>query len=151
MPMTIAWNSPAERTIDVRADRKSQLIPIEIASDRVTRTKVVIRNMSTYGLGVRGDIELLACERVKVFLPGGREIGATVRWARKNTYGLALDEAINPALLQPKPVSRPSEIVTRDDNPGFRPLVVKATTQRPGFVRSNRDEILHSASRWTSD
>ncbi len=149
--MTIDWKPSAAKSSGPRADRKSQLVPIEIASDRVGRTKVIVRNLSPYGLGVRGDIELLACERLTIYLPEGRTIGATVRWARKNTFGLALDEAINPASLQPKSVSNPTELTTRDDGARFIPVVVHATTQRPGFVRSHRDQILDGSSHWTRD
>lgn len=149
--MTIDWNPSAAKAAGPRADRKSQLVPVEIASDRVKRTKVIVRNMSPFGLGVRGEIELLACERLVIYLPDGREVGATVRWARKNTFGLALDEAINPAALQPKVADRPTELTTRDDLAGFIPVQVQASTQRPGFVRSPRDQIFDGASHWTRD
>jgi hypothetical protein len=149
--MTIDWNPPAAKASGPRADRKSQLVPIEIASDRVGRTKVIVRNLSPYGLGVRGDVELLACERLTVYLPEGRKIGATVRWARKNTFGLALDEAINPVSLQPKSVHSATELTTRDDQNSFIPVTIQASTQRPGFVRSHRDQILDGSSYWTRD
>lgn len=149
--MTMEWTPPAAKPAGPRADRKSQLVPIEIASDRMQRTRVVVRNLSPYGLGVRGDVELIACERLTVFLPDGREIGATVRWARKNTFGLALDEPINPAALQPKAVSKPTELTTREGNAPFIPIQVASTSQRPGFIRSHRDQILDGASHWTRD
>jgi hypothetical protein len=149
--MTIDWNPSEPKTSGPRADRKSQLVPVEIASDRFGRTKVIVRNLSPYGLGVRGDVELLACERLTVHLPDGRSVGATVRWARKNTFGLALDESIALSALQPKSVNKPTELTTRDDNAGFVPIVVQTSTQRPGFVRSHRDQILDGASHWIRD
>lgn len=149
--MTMEWTPPAAKPTGPRADRKSQLVPLEIGSDRFGRTRVVVRNLSPYGLGVRGDVELIACERVIVYLPDGRQVGATVRWVRKNTFGLALDEAINPATLQPRPASKPADLMTRDEQRGFVALQVNANVHRPGFIRSHRDEILDGASHWVRD
>jgi hypothetical protein len=146
------WNPQAARKPeDPREERRSRLLPIEIASDRIARTKVVVRNLSPYGLGVRGQVELLACERLTVYLPDNSEIGATVRWVRDGTFGLALDEPINPALLQPKATTNPLNLTHRDQNPGFIPLQISQSTQRPGFVRSHRDEIFDGSSHWTND
>jgi hypothetical protein len=149
--MTMDWNPAAAKSSGPRADRKSQLVPVEIASDRLGKVRVVVRNVSPFGLGVRGEVELLACERVVVHLPDGRKIGATVRWARQNTFGLALDEAINPVALQPKAVSKPTELTTKEDKGSFVPLQVNANPHRPGFVRSHRDQILDGASHWIRD
>lgn len=150
MAMTMDWN-PSAKPSGPRADRKSQLVPLAISSERNRRSRVVVRNLSPYGLGIRGDVELLACERLVVHLPDGRDVGATVRWARKNTFGLALDEPINPVTLQPKAAESPGELTTRDDKAGFVPFHVKAATQRPGFVRSQRDQIFDGSSHWTRD
>jgi hypothetical protein len=150
--MTMDWNPrAAAKATAAREERRSRLLPIEIGSERFARTKVVVRNVSPYGLGVRGAVELLACERLTVYLPNKVEIGATVRWVRNGTFGLALDEPINPALLQPNATTNPLDLTHRDANPGFIPLQVNTNTQRPGFIRSHRDEILDGSSHWTSD
>lgn len=146
------WNpNTASQTSGPRATRVSRLLPIEIGSERLGRQKVVIRNIAPYGLGARGDVELLACERLTVYLPDGHEIGATVRWVRKNTFGLALDEPINPAVFQPKGAAVATTLVAKDADLGFVPIQIKATIQRPGFQKSHRDQILDGSSLWVRD
>jgi hypothetical protein len=148
--MTMDWK-PEPAKSGPREERKSRLLPIEVGSERMDRTRVVVRNLSPYGLGVRGDIQLLACERVTVYLPGGFEVGATVRWVRNGTFGLALDEAINPAVLQPKAATGPSTLKPKGESDEFQLMKVRTDTRRPGFIRSRRDDILNGHSHWTND
>jgi hypothetical protein len=150
--MTMDWNPNKDPSAEAqRPVRVSKLLPLEIGTERLGRVTVVVRNISPYGLGVRSEVELLACERVTVFLPGDEQVGATVRWVRKGMFGLALDEAINPAALRAKAASL-NDITTKDAQIGFVPLHIKtATQQRPGFQRSNRDNILNGHSHWVGD
>ncbi len=148
--MTANWNPNAGRAAPAttRADRTSRLVPLEISSDRLAQTRIVVRNLSPYGIGARGDVELIACERVTVHLPEDHKIGATVRWVRGQTFGLLLDERIEPAQLQVKPGSAPTDFVAKDSNVQFVPVKVNKDYHRPGFVRSHRDQIMDGHSRW---
>jgi hypothetical protein len=149
--MTTHWQ-PQSGPQSPREQRTAKLLPVEIGSERFGRTKVVVRNISPYGLGVRADIELLACERVTVYLPGDLEIGATVRWVRKGTFGLALDAPIDPSLLRAKPAASPNDITTKDAQVGFIPMHIQnVVQQRPGFQRSQRDVVLNGHSHWIRD
>lgn len=140
-----------------REKRVSRLVPLELSTDRHARVRVVVRNISCYGIGARGDLDLLACERVMLHLPGGKDVGATVRWVRKGTFGLALDEPIDPESLRAKGASSLGELVPRDAQVGFLPMKPIVSSGRQGFHRSHRDEVLNgsgargptSVSRWT--
>lgn len=126
-----------------REQRIAKLLVLALSSAREERARIVVRNLSPHGLGARGDIDLLACERVTVHLPGGRDVAATVRWARKGSFGLALDERIEPDALQTRAVASPTELRSRDDAPGFEPLrVAPQQARRSGFQRSHRDQVL---------
>jgi hypothetical protein len=151
--MTMDWNPDREaKPQGTREIRMAKLLPIEIGSERLGRVKVVVRNISPYGLGVRSDVELLACERLIVFLPGDEQVGATVRWVRKGTFGLALDEAINPAALRANVAKSLTDLTTKDAQLNFAPVHVQPATQpRPGFQRSQRDSILNGHSQWLRD
>lgn len=146
--MTMSWNPKStEQDAAAREPRTSKLLAVELSSDRHPPARVVIRNLSSHGVGARGDIDLLPCERVLLHFPGGGRIAGTVRWVRKGTFGIALDERMPAEFLQAKAKS-PAEIVTRDAQIGFQP--VKHTvehTGRSGFQRTHRDEVLRSS--WT--
>lgn len=146
--MTMNWNPDShEQDAAAREPRTSKLLAVELSSDRNPPARVVIRNLSSHGVGARGDIDLLPCERVTLHLPDGAQIGGTVRWVRKGTFGIALDERLPTEFLQAKAKSS-AEIVTRDTVVGFQP--VKHTVEhagRSGFQRTHRDEVLRSS--WT--
>lgn len=147
--MTKNWN-PQSSTQDTsaREPRTSKLVAIELSSDRHPPTRVVIRNLSSHGIGARGDLDLLPCERITLHLPGGAKVAGTVRWVRKGTFGIALDERIPAEFLTVKPAAV-GEIVTRDTQLGFEPLRHKVeSTARSGFRRTHRDEVLRQSS-WT--
>lgn len=142
-PSTPSTNGP------VRETRVSKLVALELSSDRYRRVRIVVRNLSPHGLGVRGDIELLPCEQVIIHLPDGRDVNAIVRWARKNTFGLSLEERIAPEQLQPR--AAPSTvIVPRDAELGFHRLRHEASSSRSGFQRTHRDEVLRT-SNWRGE
>ena len=147
--MSMNWTPPIAAPDSEREPRTSKLVSIDMASDRHARTRIVIRNISSHGLGARADIDLLPCERVTVFMPDGTEIGATVRWARKNTFGLSLDQRISASFVQvqnaPNVAFQP-----RDEVQAFHRLHHSPVAGRSGFHRSHRDEVLKS-SHWTND
>jgi len=148
--MDMSWSPPKAEADNAREPRVSKLVSLELSSDRHQRTKIVVRNMAPHGLGARGEIDLLPCERVTVHLPDGRDIGATVRWVKKGTFGLALDERIDAAGVQPKTNAAGSGLVTRDAELSFHRLRHTTQTSRSGFQRSHRDEVLRN-SDWTTD
>ena len=145
--MDMSWKTPLLPADEsAREVRVSKLVALELSSSRYNRVKIVIRNLSPHGLGARADIELLPCEQVMVHLPDGRDVGAIVRWVKKNTFGLSLAERIEPEQLQPRPVAG-AAIVPRDADLGFNRLRHTATSSRSGFQRTHRDEVLQS-SHW---
>ena len=150
--MTAHWNSnEASGSSEVaREGRTSKLVAIELSSPRHARQRVVIRNLSRYGIGLRGELDLLVCERVVLHLPGNREVGATVRWARKGTFGLSLDEAIDPSELQAK-VASDGHLTTRDAQQGFVPFKPQMYNKSQGFLRTHRDQVLDGTSHWVED
>ena len=146
----MSWSPSRPDNDTAREPRVSKLVSLELSSDRHERTKFVVRNMSPHGLGARGDIDLLPCERVTVHLPDNRTIGATVRWVKKGTFGLSLDDRIDAQGVQPK-AKASTGLVTRDTETGFQRLRHNAhTAPRSGFQRSHRDEVLRT-SDWTTD
>lgn len=145
--MDMSWKpSPPPADGSVREIRVSKLVALELSSARYKRVRIVIRNLSPHGLGARADIELLPCEQVVVHLADGREVGAIVRWVKKNTFGLSLAERIEPEQLQPR-AAPSAAIVPRDAELGFNRLRHTATSSRSGFQRTHRDEVLQS-SHW---
>jgi hypothetical protein len=148
--MEMSWTPSRPDNDTAREPRVSKLVSLELSSERHQRTKIVVRNMSPHGLGARGEIDLLPCERVTVHLPDDRTIGATVRWVKKGTFGLSLDDRIDAQAVQPK-VKASSGLVTRDADVGFHRLRHNAdVAPRSGFQRSHRDEVLRN-SVWTEN
>ena len=146
----MSWKpSTDEANESTREPRMAKLVALHLSSARYSNVKVVVRNLSPHGLGARADIELLPCERVVVHLPNGQDVGAVVRWVRKNTFGLSLDERIETEHLQPKAAGA-GAIVPRDAELGFNRLRHSAGSSRTGFQRSHRDEVLRS-STWMGD
>lgn len=145
----MTW-TPADVTPDSsdREPRMSKLVSIEISSERQPRTRVVVRNLSAHGIGARGDCNILPCERVTVHLPDGRMVAATVRWVRKGTFGLSLDERIEPGAVQSKAGGRLADIVPKDAEAGFERYRHYASQSRTGFSRSHREEVLKVSSDW---
>ena len=145
--MTTQWKIDSPPATTTREARTSKLLSVEISCARFGRTRVVVRNLSFYGIGARGDVDLLPTEHVTVHLPGGHNVDAIVRWVRKGAFGLSLQERINPADLQTRnSVDQP--LKTRDAESGFQPFVpTPATPPRTGFKRSHRDEVLSSGWR----
>lgn len=142
------WSPPASQQGDaVRESRVSKLLTLEVSNGAGERHKIVVRNLSPHGIGARGDISLIACERLLVHLPNGQDIAATVRWIGKGTFGLALDERIEPDMLKPKSAMPMGAIQPRDAELGFQRLMHTGTTARSGFQRSHRDVVL-SSSNW---
>lgn len=150
MGMDMSWSPSRPDNDTAREPRVSKLVSLELSSDRHPPTKFVVRNLSPHGLGARGDIDLLPCERVIVHLPGERTVGATVRWVKKGTFGLALDDRVSAEEIQPKGKAS-TGLVTRDAEQGFQRLRHNAdASPRSGFQRSHRDEVLRN-SVWTEN
>jgi hypothetical protein len=147
--MTMNWiPESADHDAAAREPRTAKLVAVEMSSDRHPPTRIVIRNLSSHGIGARGELDLLPCERVSLHLPGGVQIAGTVRWVRKGTFGIALDERLPGEFLQAKAGS-PSEIVARDAQVGFQPIRHNVEKSgRSGFQRTHRDEVLRQSS-WT--
>jgi len=94
MNMTWPKATKAEGDAGVREQRISKLVTVEISNSRLGRTRVVVRNLSNHGLGIRSDVDLLPCERLTVHIGEDRSVEATVRWVGKGQFGLALDERV---------------------------------------------------------
>lgn len=153
--MDMHWTPEPNKQDLERECRVSKLLTLEISSSRHPRTKVVVRNISPHGLGARSDIDLVQCEHVTVHLPNAEDMGAIVRWVKKGTFGLALDGRIEPDMLQPRSHGS-MHLDTRDAPTGFQRLEHKGSTERSGFQRSHRDQVLHgggigTTSHWISD
>ncbi len=147
--MSMNWTiAPTSGDDSARETRTAKLISLEISGPQRRRTKIVVRNLSPHGIGGRGDIDLLPCERLVVHLPNGHNVEAIVRWVRKNSFGLSLDERIDADALQAR-AAVSAAIVPRDAAIGFEPFKHIGSTSRTGFKRSHRDEVLGS-SGWTS-
>ncbi|MCU0729552.1 MAG: PilZ domain-containing protein [Sphingopyxis sp.] len=142
--------TPPVHSSDAREQRSSKLVALEISTAKAQRVRVAVRNVSAHGIGIRGDIDLMACERVLVHLADGTDVAGTVRWARKSMFGIALDQRIDPAMVQPRKTPN-AGLVARDSDVGFTPFKVSQNTTRSGFQRSHRDEVLRSASTWDRD
>jgi hypothetical protein len=126
-------------------------VPLEISSARCDRVRIAVRNVSAHGIGIRGEIDILPCERVQLHLPDGNTVGATVRWARKNLFGLSLDRGIDPTMLQPRSTAE-GQLLARDSQDGkFVPMRAPAGAPRSGFQRTHRDEVLRATSDWNRD
>ena len=129
-----------------REQRTSKLIVLALSTSREKHARIVVRNVSPHGLGARGEIDLLPCERVTVHLPGGRDVAATVRWARNGKFGLALDERVDPPSLQTRAAASPTDLRSRDESMEFVPMKIRPVEGgRTGFKRSHRDQVLASA------
>lgn len=117
------------------------------------RVRVVVRNISSHGLGLKGELDLIACERMVLHLPDGREVNGTVRWVRKGGFGIYLDEQIDPSDFQVRGDGSPNAINPRDAQMGFQVMRRPgANTGRTGFQRTHRDEVLKDlSSSWTGD
>lgn len=147
--MDMHWTPPAAKSEDEREIRVSKLLTLEISSARHPRAKIVVRNLSPHGMGVRSDLEVLPCEHVTLYLPNGTEVGGIVRWVRKGTFGLSLDDRIEPDMLQPNTMGS-GQITPCDSEIGFQRLQHTGTTVRSGFQRSHREQVLNN-SRWIND
>ena len=142
------WNpNPLTDGDNARETRVSKLVTLEVSNMRGDRSKVVVRNLSPHGIGARSEINVLQCERVTVHLPDGTDIGATIRWVGKGTFGIALDDRIEPDMLKPGQNSAGS-FEPRDSQIGFQRIRHTGTTARTGFQRTHREEVLFS-SHWT--
>lgn len=157
--MDMHWQPPAAQTGDqARESRVSKLLTFEISSPRHARTKVVVRNLSPHGVGVRSEIDVIACEHLTLHLPGGQDLNAIVRWTKKGTFGLSLDERIEPEMLQPASHGV-AQLTPADAQLGFQRLRHEGTTERSGFQRTHKQQVLNGsqsgvnpfASHWTSD
>lgn len=134
------WTPPGAQA---REARTAKLVPVEISSMKHNRARVVVRNISSHGLGLKGDLDLIACERLVLHLPDGRDINATVRWVRKGGFGIYLDEQIESSDFQVRGDGTPNAINPRDSQPGFQVMRRPSTnTGHTGFQRTHRDEVL---------
>lgn len=148
--MSMNWPPQVDHSNDLaRESRVAKLLTLEVSNMHGQRQKIVVRNLSPHGIGARSDLPVLQCERLLVHLPNGQEIGATVRWVGKGTFGLSLDERIEPAMLNPKSIGPAAVLTPRDSDVGFHRLLHKGSTARAGFQRTHRDDVLHT-SQWTA-
>ena len=149
--MDMSQSSPiladGKTDVESREPRVSQLVSIGLSSAKHKNVRVVVRNLSPHGIGARGDVELSLCERITVHFSDGRDVGGIVRWLRKNTFGLLLDEEIDPTILQPR-APAVGAIVPRDANLGFQRMRHQPSAGRTGFQRTHRDPAF-CTSNWT--
>ena len=145
--MSMNWPPPDPAKADTeRETRVSKLLTLEVSNSFGDRQKIVVRNLSPHGIGARSDLVVIACERLTLHMPNGQDIGATVRWVGKGTFGLALDERIEPDMLKPQGVATPGGLQPRDAELGFQRLLHTGSTQRAGFQRTHRDTVLNTSS-----
>ncbi|MEQ1687427.1 MAG: hypothetical protein ABL874_02515 [Sphingopyxis sp.] len=157
--MDMHWQPPAAQTGDqMRETRVSKLLTFEISSPRHPRAKIVVRNLSPHGVGVRSDLNVIACEHLTLHLPGGQDLDAIVRWTKKGTFGLSLDARIEPEMLRPASQAN-GHFTPSDTVVGFERMLHQGTTERSGFQRTHKQQVLSSsqsghnpyASQWTND
>lgn len=148
--MTQNWHPDGSKPGDnARESRVSKLLSLEVSNSHGQRFKIVVRNLSPHGIGARSDMPALECERLTVHLPDGTDIGATVRWVRKGTLGLSLDERIEPERFKVSQLASGAGLTTRDSFNEFERLRHKGSTVRAGFQRNHRDEVLNT-SHWAA-
>jgi hypothetical protein len=133
-----------------REKRMAKLMALEISTKRYKRVRIVVRNLSPHGIGARGEIDLVPCEQVVIHMPDGRDLSAIVRWVRKNTFGLSLDDRIDTNALKSQSASL-GHLPTKDDGITFQRFQHVGSTARSGFKRSHRDEVLKTNSTWVDD
>lgn len=148
--MDMHWTPPAATTGDnERETRVSKLLTLELSSPRHSRTKIVVRNISPHGIGARSDLDVMQCEHVTLHLPDGTDCGAIVRWVKNGTFGLSLDDRIEPGMFK-SGANGVAHIVPCDAELGFQRLAHTGSSSRSGFQRSHREQVLDS-SHWTTD
>ncbi|MCF8708264.1 PilZ domain-containing protein [Rhizorhapis sp. SPR117] len=116
-----------EKTRELRTRR---LLKAQIMSERLGSTSIVIRNISSGGLGAKCDDVLIKGEEVAVLLANIGAIDATVMWVRDGAFGLQFHEKIDPEnalAVSTERAVKPYEVPSY-----FRPVI---TTYRPGFKR----------------
>jgi hypothetical protein len=100
--MTFPITTPDKSPDLVREARERRLIRAEMRSDRLPPHDILIRNVSSRGLGAnsRGTLPPIAGEQVLIRLPDGQMVEARVRWTVGMGFGVELDSPINlPALF----------------------------------------------------
>jgi len=89
---------PIDQT--VRDARQPRIISARLVMRSSEQQDVVIRNISSTGLGARTKGPAPARgERVTVILPGDQILNGTVRWFARNSFGLELDTPLSPEAL----------------------------------------------------
>ena len=84
----------------VRDTRQPRIVSARLVLRGGEQQDIVIRNISSTGLGARTKGPAPARgERVTVILPGDQILNGTVRWFTRNSFGLELDTALSPQAL----------------------------------------------------
>lgn len=111
-----------------RQPRTSRLLTAQLMSPRIGSAKIVVRNISTGGLGGKCDQVLRQSEEVAVLLPNVGAVDATIVWVKDKAFGLQFHVGIDPGRALAERTERavkPYEVPTY-----FRPEI---STYRPGF------------------
>lgn len=83
-----------------REDRTRRLVRAEMADERGVTQDVVIRNLSSRGVGVSArEFAPVRDERVTLTLPGNEVVSGVVRWVSELTFGVELERDLNLAAL----------------------------------------------------
>lgn len=83
-----------------REERSRRLVRAEMADERGVSQDVVIRNLSSRGIGVTArEFAPVRDERVTLRLPGNEVVTGIVRWVSELTFGVELDRDLNLAAL----------------------------------------------------
>jgi hypothetical protein len=84
----------------LREDRTRRLVRAEMADERGVTQDVVIRNLSSRGIGVSArEFAPVRDERVTLTLPGNEVVSGVVRWVNELTFGIELERDLNLAAL----------------------------------------------------
>jgi hypothetical protein len=84
----------------VRDTRQPRIVSARLVLRNGEQQDIVIRNISSGGLGARTKGPAPARgERVTVILPGDQILTGTVRWFTRNSFGLELDQSLSPDAL----------------------------------------------------
>ncbi len=82
--------------VAIREDRRARLIRGSLKLDCGAVIPLVVRNLSTRGLGVRCLANPPALDRaVKISLPGSPELDGVVRWKSCANIGIELGDAVD--------------------------------------------------------
>jgi hypothetical protein len=123
------------RAIQPRNPRSGRVFVTDLRIGERESQRVVVRNVSRRGVGLKGTPTPVAGTRISLLLGPHGYVSGVVRWSLAPKFGVLLDEPIDPAAFRFETDSW-AEVVPKADKDHvfdlFRPVT---STWRPGFHR----------------